>query len=612
MNPKMSQLRKKAMALPLLPGVYIMHDKSGKIIYIGKAKALKNRVSQYFGSQNNHAEKVRRMVDNVDDFEYIITDSEFEALILECSLIKQHTPKYNILLKDDKGYSYIRISSGDWKKLSYTLQKKDDGAEYIGPYKSSYYVKNAVDEANKIFMLPTCNRQFPRDCGKGRPCLNYHIKQCMAPCTGRVRLKDYNENLNRALEFLRGGSTNSIKKLTEEMETAAENLEFERAASIRDIIKSVRKMSDKQKVVATKIDDGDVIAGFSDDGKTCYQVFRFEGGRLFDRESFVFDSGESESETEEFLLRYYTLRDSVPKSIAIDREFDGMEEIAEWLSQKHGSKVGITVPQRGDRAQLVAMCKSNAAETLAQKKGATVREYNVLEELRDLLGLKKLPEYIESYDISNLAGGENVAGMVVFENGRPLKSAYRKFKIKTVVGQDDYGSMREVIRRRFEEYRTAEKPEGFGRLPDLILLDGGKGHVGAIRPLLREMGIDVPVYGMVKDDKHRTRAITEDGGEIAIQSTRAVFTLVSSIQDEVHRFAIGYHRQQRKKATISTTLTSIPGIGETRAKALMKHFTTIRAISEATEEMLEETPGMNAPAARAVYRYFHSEENDGE
>ena len=249
-------------------------------------------------------------------------------------------------------------------------RKKDDGAEYIGPYKSSYYVKNAVDEANKIFMLPTCNRQFPRDCGKGRPCLNYHIKQCMAPCTGRVRLKDYNENLNRALEFLRGGSTNSIKKLTEEMETAAENLEFERAASIRDIIKSVRKMSDKQKVVATKIDDGDVIAGFSDDGKTCYQVFRFEGGRLFDRESFVFDSGESESETEEFLLRYYTLRDSVPKSIAIDREFDGMEEIAEWLSQKHGSKVGITVPQRGDRAQLVAMCKSNAAETLAQKKRA--------------------------------------------------------------------------------------------------------------------------------------------------------------------------------------------------------------------------------------------------
>lgn len=368
----------------------------------------------------------------------------------------------------------------------------------------------------------------------------------MAPCTGRVRLKDYNENLNRALEFLRGGSTNSIKKLTEEMETAAENLEFERAASIRDIIKSVRKMSDKQKVVATKIDDGDVIAGFSDDGKTCYQVFRFEGGRLFDRESFVFDSGESESETEEFLLRYYTLRDSVPKSIAIDRKFDGMEEIAEWLSQKHGSKVGITVPQRGDRAQLVAMCKSNAAETLAQKKGATVREYNVLEELRDLLGLKKLPEYIESYDISNLAGTENVAGMIVYKNGKPLKSAYRKFKIKGFEGQDDYASMAEVLTRRFDEYyKNSDEDEGFGKLPDLILLDGGKGQVAAVKEVLQSKNIDVPLFGLVKDDKHRTRAVTGEGGEIALspdgsclrslQKCRTRFTALQSaitIQDE--------------------------------------------------------------------------------
>lgn len=611
MNPKMSQLRKKAMALPLLPGVYIMHDKSGKIIYIGKAKALKNRVSQYFGSQNNHAEKVRRMVDNVDDFEYIITDSEFEALILECSLIKQHTPKYNILLKDDKGYSYIRISSGDWKKLSYTLQKKDDGAEYIGPYKSSYYVKNAVEEANKIFMLPTCNRQFPRDCGKGRPCLNYHIKQCMAPCTGRVRLKDYNENLNRALEFLRGGSTNSIKKLTEEMETAAENLEFERAASIRDIIKSVRKMSDKQKVVATKIDDGDVIAGFSDDGKTCYQVFRFEGGRLFDRESFVFDSGESESETEEFLLRYYTLRDSVPKSIAIDREFDGMEEIAEWLSQKHGSKVGITVPQRGDRAQLVAMCKSNAAETLAQKKGATVREYNVLEELRDLLGLKKLPEYIESYDISNLAGTENVAGMIVYKNGKPLKSAYRKFKIKGFEGQDDYASMAEVLTRRFDEYyKNPDEDEGFGKLPDLILLDGGKGQVAAVREVLQSKNIDVPLFGLVKDDKHRTRAVTGEGGEIALSPGRQLFAFLAKMQDEVHRFAIGYHHSRRSKNTFKSSLTGIEGIGEVRARSLLKYFRTIENISNADLAELENAPKMTKDAALAVYKYYHQQDEN--
>lgn len=382
MNPKLSELRKKAMALPLLPGVYIMHDKSGGIIYIGKAKALKNRVSQYFGSQNNHAEKVRRMVDNVDDFEYIITDSEFEALVLECSLIKQHTPKYNILLKDDKGYSYIKVSSGEWKKLSYVLQKADDGAEYIGPYMSSYYVKNAVEEANKIFMLPTCNKQFPRDFRKGRPCLNYHIKQCMAPCTGRVKLKDYKESVEQALDFLRGGSSNSIKQLTQQMEEAAENLEFERAARIRDKITAVKKMGDKQKVVANKVLDEDVIGSFSDSGKTCFQVFRFEGGRLFDRESFVFDSGDSESEYEEFILRYYTIRNDVPKNVAIDRTFDGIDTVGEWLSQKRGNKVNVTVPQRGEQAKLVNMCRSNAAEALAQKKDATVREYSVAEEAR--------------------------------------------------------------------------------------------------------------------------------------------------------------------------------------------------------------------------------------
>ena len=609
MNEKISSLRKKAMSLPLLPGVYIMHDKSGKIIYIGKAKALKNRVSQYFGSQNNHAEKVRRMVDNVDDFEYIITDSEFEALILECSLIKQHTPKYNILLKDDKGYSYIRVSEGDWKKLSYVLQKKNDGAEYIGPYKSSYYVKSAVEEANKIFMLPTCNRRFPQDFHKGRPCLNYHIKQCMAPCTGRVKLKDYQESVDQALEFLRGGSSNSIKQLSQQMNEAAENLEFERAARIRDKINAVKKMKDKQKVVANKVLDEDVIARFSDGGKTCFQVFRFEGGRLFDRESFIFDSDDSERETEEFLLRYYTLRTDIPKNIALDSSFEGMDTIAEWLSQKRGNKVVITVPQRGDQAQLVSMCRSNAAETLAQRKGATVREYSVLEELKEILGLEKLPEYIESYDISNLAGTENVAGMVVYKNGKPLKSAYRKFKIKGFEGQDDFASMAEVISRRFDEYCKAEKSnEGFGRLPDLILLDGGKGQVAAVKEVLIQKNIDVPLFGMVKDDKHRTRAITGEGGEISINSKRAVFTFVSKIQDEVHRFAIGYHHSRRSKNTFRSSLTNIDGVGEVRAKTLLKHFRTIENISKADLEELEKAPKMTKETALAVYKYFH--END--
>lgn len=609
MNPKMQQLRKKAMALPLLPGVYIMHGKSGEIIYIGKAKALKNRVSQYFGSQNNHAEKVRRMVDNVDDFEYIITDSEFEALILECSLIKQHTPKYNILLKDDKGYSYIKLSAGDWGKLSYVLQKSDDGAQYIGPYKSSYYVKSAVEEANKIFMLPTCNRRFPQDFRKGRPCLNYHIKQCMAPCTGRVKLKDYKESLAQALDFLKGGSSNSIKQLTAQMEEAAENLEFERAARIRDKINAVKKMGDKQKVVANRVLDEDVIASFTDNGKICFQVFRFEGGRLFDRESFIFDSGDSESEYEEFLLGYYTIRNDIPKNIAIDREFDGIDAISQWLSEKRGNKVNVTVPQRGEQAQLVSMCRSNAAEALAQKKGATVREFGVLEELKETLGLEKLPEYIESYDISNLAGTENVAGMIVYKNGKPFKSAYKKFKIKGFEGQDDYASMAEVISRRFDEYYKADdKSEGFGRLPDLILLDGGKGQVAAVKQVLEKMNITVPLFGMVKDDRHRTRAVTGDGGEIAISSKRALFTFLSKMQDEVHRFAIGYHHARRSKNTFKSSLTNIDGVGEVRAKSLLKYFRTIDNISKADLEELENAPKMTKDSALAVYRYFHTED----
>lgn len=609
MNPKMHELRKKAMALPLLPGVYIMHGADGGIIYIGKAKALKNRVSQYFGSQNNHPEKVRRMVQNVDDFEYIITDSEFEALILECSLIKQHTPKYNILLKDDKGYSYIRVGAGDWGKISYVLQKQDDGAQYIGPYKSSYYVKSAVEEANKIFMLPTCNRKFPQDFGKGRPCLNYHIKQCMAPCTGRVKLADYRENISRALAFLKGGSSASVKQLTAQMEQAAENLEFERAARIRDIIQSVRRMSDKQKVVANKVLDEDVIASFTNDGKTCFQVFRFEGGRLFDRESFVFDSGEPESDAEEFLISYYTLRRDIPKNIALGEEFGDLESLTRWLSEKRGNKVNVTVPQRGDQARLVQMCRSNAAEALAQQKGATVREYSVLEELREALGLDKLPEYIESYDISNLAGTENVAGMIVYQNGKPLKSAYRKFKIKGFEGQDDYASMAEVLTRRFEEYAKAEKSdEGFGRLPDLILLDGGKGQVAAVREVLDRMHINVPLFGMVKDDKHRTRAVTGDGGEIAVSSRRQLFTFLSKMQDEVHRFAIGYHHQRRKNSTFKSSLTNIDGVGTVRAKSLLKYFRTIENISRADLEELENAPKMTKDSALRVYQFFHGKE----
>ncbi len=607
MNEKINELRKKSMALPLSPGVYIMHDKSGKIIYIGKAKALKNRVSQYFGSQNNHAEKVRRMVDNVDDFEYIITDSEFEALILECSLIKQHTPKYNILLKDDKGYSYIRISNEKWRKISYALQKLDDGATYIGPYKSSYYVKNAVEEAVKIFKLPTCNRKFPADFRKGRPCLNYHIKQCMAPCTGKVSFKEYDESVNQAIAFLKGGSGESIKQLTEEMNIAAENLEFERAARIRDKIQAVKKMGTKQKVVANKVKDQDVIALMSDGDKGCFQVFRFENGSLVDRESFIVDgiSG-NEEELSEFIISYYTMRDTIPKNVTLDREISDCEVTEKWLSEKNGSRVYINVPQRGEQAQLVQMCKNNAAEAVAQLKGRTSREYTVLEELKNILGLDKIPEYIESYDISNLAGTENVAGMVVYEKGKPLKSAYRKFKIKGFDGQDDYASMAEVLTRRFDEYEKEKNTdEGFGKLPDLILLDGGKGQVAAVRQVMSLKGINVPLFGMVKDSKHRTRAITDEGHEIAISPNRKVFTFISSIQDEVHRFAIGYHHKRRSKNTFKSSLTDIEFVGETRAKALIKHFRTIENIKNADLQELEQAPKMTKNSAAAVFNYFH-------
>ena len=601
------ELRRKAMKLPLHPGVYIMHDKDGTIIYIGKAKALKNRVSQYFGSEKNHDEKVRRMVSNVEYFEYILTDSEFEALILESSLIKQHQPKYNILLKDDKGYSYIKVTAGDWPRISETKQVLDDGAKYIGPYLSAWTIKDTVEEARKIFRLPSCSRKFPQDFGKGRPCLNYYIKQCSAPCRGNVSREEYQEAVQEALDFIRGGASDSVRALTAKMNEAAENMEFELAARIRDRIAAINKLKERQKVVASRVPEQDVFALVLGGEKVSVQVFRFSGGRLYDRESFILN-GDSDPEQirSEFLTQYYAIRDRIPPVVTLDGPVNDGEVIAEWFTRRAGRRVKLHVPQKGEQKQLVEMCRTNAAEALAQATGRTTgRETSALDELRKLLNLQKTPEYIESYDISNLAGGENVAGMVVFENGRPLKSAYRRFRIKTVQGQDDYGSMREVIARRFAEYRGAASAEGFGRLPDLILLDGGKGHVAAVRPLLREMGVDVPVYGMVKDDKHRTRAIAEDGGEIAINSNRAAFTLVSTIQDEVHRFAIGYHRQQRKKNTISTTLTGIPGIGETRARALMKHFRTVRAVSEATVEMLEETPGMNAPAARAVYAYFH-------
>lgn len=621
MDERLKRLRAKAMALPLEPGVYIMKNKDGEIIYIGKAKKLKNRVSSYFGSQNNHTDKVRRMVSQVKDFEYIITDSEFEALILECSLIKQNQPKYNILLKDDKGFSFVKVSGEKWKKISYALQKDDDGAEYIGPYTNGYYVKQAVEQANSIFKLPTCNRRFPEDFGKARPCLNYHIKLCSAPCTGKVSFDEYNESVRQALDFLKGSGSKSIKALTEQMYTASENMEFEKAALLRDRINAIKKLADKQKVIETKVKSQDVIAFFSDGSKACFEVFRFDEGKLRYREDYFVDPpDDGERARAEFLMSFYNTKTDIPRFVTVDGSVEDKELIERFLSEKKGKRVYIAVPLRGQQKSLVDMCRQNAAERVAKTRGAVLgRELSVLEELKELLGLDRLPSYIEAYDISNTAGDENVAGMIVYENGRPNKSVYKKFKIKTFSGQDDYGSMTEVLTRRFQEYfkltenaSAQEEPKGFARLPDLILLDGGVGQVSAVRPVLEKAGLSVPLFGMVKDDRHRTRAIVNEQGEIAVSANRRLFTFISTLQDEVHRFAIGYHRTRRKKSQLGVSLTEIDGVGTERAKALLKHFRTVANIKNAELEELKAAPKMNDSVALSVYRYFRRKEGEEE
>lgn len=610
MNPKMKILRKKAMSLPLLPGVYIMKNADGEIIYIGKAKALKNRVSQYFGSQNRHPVKVRKMVENVDRFDYIVTGSEFEALVLECSLIKQHSPKYNILLKDDKGYSYIRISDGEYRKISAVFNKKDDGSEYIGPYLSSYSVRQSVDAANKIFKLPQCNKVFPRDFGKSRPCLNYYISQCCGLCTGKIKKSDYDEAVDGAIAFLKGDSRDIIADLRAKMEKAAEELDFEQAAKLRDRINSIERIKEKQKVVYKSVEEQDVFATADIDGSVCLAVLRFSNGRLFDSEHFFFDDpGDKEGMRSDFITSYYSMRDNIPKRVTLDGEVADRELLEQWLSEKKGKKVTVFVPARGEQLEIVNMCRKNAEEKLAIKKGRTGREIAVLDELKDLLGLKKTPEYIESYDISHTAGQDSVAGMIVFKGGKPYRKAYKRFSIKSFDGNDDYRAMNEVLTRRFSEYeKSKDSTEGFGKLPDLILLDGGVGQVHAVEPVLREFGLKIPLFGMVKDNRHRTRAISGDGGEIAINSKRQVFTLVSEIQNEVHRFSVAYHHQKHAKRGLSLSLTEIEGVGEKRASALLKYFKTITAIKNAEVDELSKAPGITSAVAQNIYDYYRTKD----
>lgn len=610
MNKK--ELRGKAMSLPLTPGVYIMKNDSGDIIYIGKAKALRNRVSQYFGSSANHSVKVRKMVENVCDFDYILVASEFEALVLECSLIKQHRPKYNILLKDDKGYGYIRVSNEAWPTLEAVKQRTEDGAVYYGPFASSGYVTKAVRDAKAIFGLPVCNKTFPRDINRNaRPCLHYHIRNCAAPCCGKMRENEYREAHSDALALLLNGSGDVMRKLKNEMQQAAEELAFERAARLRDRIASIQKTWQKQNVVAVKSSLQDVFAIVDGREKSCMTVLRYSEGKLYDTEDFIVDKLENPQEDRlRLLTEYYTLRDNIPDRISVDSEPSDVVLLTRWLSEKRDKKCEIFIPKQGDGLKLVAMARENAAEKLSRYTGKNEKQYRVLEDLKNTLGLQTVPEYIESYDISHTAGSETVGGMIVFKDGKPYKKAYRRFAVRGIEN-DDCAAMAQVLERRMEEYRSrSDGEDGFGRLPDLILLDGGKGEVNAVLGVLQQKGLAIPVFGMVKDGKHRTRAIATGGAEISVQDNRPVFTLIASIQEEVHRFAVSYHRQKRSKSSLSGTLTQIEGVGPTRAKALLRHFGTVTAIREAEVASLCAVDGIPKPVAEKIYAYFHQAQED--
>ncbi|CCY67743.1 excinuclease ABC C subunit [Clostridium sp. CAG:678] len=600
------ELRKKAMALPLQPGVYIMKNKDKKIIYIGKAKKLKNRVSSYFGSHSNHSLKVIRMVENVDDFDYILVDTEFEALVLECSLIKQHMPKYNILLKDDKGYNYIKITKGDFPRISECKRIDDDGAEYIGPYISGFSVKQAVEETLKIFKLPRCNKKFPQEYGKSRPCLNGFMGLCCSPCAGRITQQDYVKTVEDALAFLKGGSKASVRDMTQKMNSLSEELKFEEAAKLRDRIRAIKNLEERQKVVSINVPEEDVFALVNGKKKACFEVLRFKNGRLSDTEFWLIDSQDDLKNARlELIERYYSMRADIPSRIAVDGEIEDEKLLREFLEKQRGKKVEFIHPQKGEHLSILNMCIKNANEHLAQNEGRLGREFAALEELAALLGLPKPPEYIESYDISHTFGADNVAGMVVFHNGRPMKSAYKRFSVKGFDGQNDVGSMNEVLTRRFNHYYNDEEGSTFKILPDLILLDGGQPQVNAVLPVIQKMKLSVPVFGMVKDSKHRTRAIAYGGGEIEINSHRAAFTLVSNIQEEVHRFAISYHHKKHAKSTFSSGLMQIDGIGEKKAKALLKHFKTISSIKEQTPERLAQCPSVSKKDAEKIYEFYH-------
>ena len=604
--------------LPGKPGVYIMHGEKDEIIYVGKAVSLKNRVRQYFQSSRNKGAKIEQMVTHITRFEYIVTDSELEALVLECNLIKEHRPKYNTMLKDDKTYPFIKVTVNEpYPRVLFSRTMKKDKAKYFGPYTSSTAVKDVIELVRRIYMVRSCNRTLPRDCGRDRPCLYYHMKQCTAPCQGNVSEEEYKKNIAQVLHFLNGNFQETIDQLKEKMMAASEDMRFEDAAGYRDLINSIKRIGERQKITTYGEEDKDIIAVAMEESEdlreqdAVVQVFFMRGGRLIGRDHFFLRVARGDTKAQvlsSFLKQFYAGTPFIPAEIMMQTEIEDGEIIEDWLSARRKQRVHIRVPKKGTKEKLVELAKENAWMVLSKDRERIKREegrtIGAVKEIEDWLGLKDIVR-MEAYDISNISGFESVGSMVVYEKGKPKRSDYRKFKIKWVQGPNDYASMEEVLTRRFTHESKGDY-DSFSLLPDLILMDGGRGQVNIALKVLGELGIDIPVCGMVKDDNHRTRGVYFNNVEIPIDTSSEGFHLVTRIQDEAHRFAIEYHRSLRSKEQVHSVLDDIPGIGETRRKALMRRFRSIENIRDASVEELSQTESMNVQCAEAVYRFFHT------
>ena len=616
-------IQEELKKLPDKPGVYIMHDKNDAIIYVGKAIILKNRVRSYFRESANHSPKIAKMVSLVERFEYIVTDSELEALVLENNLIKEHRPKYNTMLKDDKTYPYIKVTVSDvYPRILFSREMKKDKSKYFGPYTSAGAVKDTIELINKLYKLRTCNRKLPKEAKKERPCLNYHIHQCKAPCQNWISPEEYKKQVEEALEFLNGNYGKILKELQQKMEVASENLEFEEAASYRDLLNSVKQVSQKQKITDSEGEDRDIIALAKDEQDAVVQVFFVRNGRLIGREHFYMTNVAEDTAGQilaSFVKQFYAGTPFIPKELLLQEELEEVKVISEWLSGKRGNKVWLRFPKKGTKEKLVELAAKNAAMVLSQDKERIKREegrtIGAVKEITHLLGLEKIVR-MEAFDISNISGFENVGSMVVYEKGKPKKSDYRKFKIKSISGPDDYGCMKEVLTRRFvhgmeeskelKEKNIEEQFGSFTKFPDLLLMDGGKGQVNIALQVLEELKLNIPVCGMVKDDNHRTRGLYYNNEEIPIDKHSEGFKLITRVQDEAHRFAIEYHRSLRSKEQVHSILDDIPGIGPARRKALMKAFANIGDIKEASAEELAQIPGIPRNVAEEIYSFFHS------